>query len=271
MKPTTDSAAKKASRIAGLIRHYFSNPYLWVGLVILALFLGTIYAAFNSWIMPSFTRHAESITVPSVVSLPFEEAADLLTESGLLSEQVILRKPNLPRNIVIDQNPPPEAQVKPGRRIYLTINAGDTTTVLVPNVDSFPIREARSRITVHGLTIKAVLPDSIPSPHANTVTRQLPMAGTSVPSGTEVTLWYGTGLGELDVLVPNVTGITVSEAREKLLKLNLRSVVVGQAEGPIGLSKVVEQGTPEGTSVKEGFEIRLRLARQQDLLDDIND
>jgi beta-lactam-binding protein with PASTA domain len=271
MKFTTESAAEKASHVAGHVRRYLSNPYLWVGLAGLLLVLGIIYGVFNSLIMPSFTRHSESVSVPSVVSLPSDEAASVLTEAGLQSEQVILRKPNLPRDIVIDQNPPPDAQVKPGRRIYLTVNVGDTTTVLVPNVDSFPIREARSRITVHGLRIKEVLPDSIPSPHANTVTRQFPRAGTSVPAGTEVTLWFGTGLGEKDVIVPDVTGMTVLEAKEALLSLNLRSVVVGQSEGAVGTKKVVEQGTAAGTSVKEGFEIRLRLERQEDSLDDIND
>ncbi len=254
----------------GLVREYFSNPYLLAGLGILILAMSIVYMVVNAWIMPNFTRHGVSVTVPSVVNLPMEEAAALLKESGLVSEEVILRKPNLPRDVVIDQSPPPEALVKPGRRIYLTINAGDTTTVRVPNVESFPIREARSRITVHGLRINAVLPDSIPSPHANTITRQSPRAGANVPSGTSVTLWYGTGLGDKLVTVPDVTGMTVKEAKESLLSLNLRSVVVGKPTGPVGIQKVIEQGTAAGTSVKEGFEIRLRLEHQEDSLNNID-
>ena len=254
----------------GMVRRYISNPYLLAGSAVLILILGVAYAVMNTWVMPSFTRHGESIAVPNVINFQIEDATALLLESGLKSEQVILRKPNLPRNVIIDQVPSPEALVKPGRRIYLTINAGDTTTVRVPNVESFPIREARSRITIQGLRINAVLPDSIPSPHANTITRQDPQAGENVPAGTSVTLWFGTGLGEKLVTVPDVTGMMVSDARENLLTLKLRSVVIGNATGLREKDKVVEQGTPPGTSVREGFEIRLRLKRLEDSLNDID-
>ena len=246
------------------------NHFLWIGLAVLVVVSGVLYVTFNSWIMPTFTRYGEAIVVPGVINTDTDEAMALLQEAGLRSETVVLRKPNLPRNVVIDQNPRPQALVKPGRRIYLTVNAGDTTTVLVPNVESFPIREARSRVTIHGLVIKEVLPDSIPSPHANTITRQYPAAGSSVPSGSEVTLWFGTGLGDRLVSVPNITSLTVSEAREKLLSLRLRSVVVGAGTEPVEFMKVVYQGTEAGTSVREGYEVRLHLTSENASLNDIN-
>ena len=258
------------STVVGHVRRYLSNPYLWMGITVLALVSSVVYFVFNSLIMPSVTLHGETITVPSVVNYSFEDAEKLLSDAGLRSEQVVLRKPNMPRDVVIDQSPPPEALVKPGRRVYLSINAGDTTTVRIPNVESFPIREARSRITVHGLLIEAVLPDSIPSPHANTITRQFPLAGSNVPSGTAVTLWYGTGLGDILVAVPNVTGLNVEEARLALLKVKLRSVVLGLGSGSGQSNIVQEQGTPPGTSVRQGFEIRLYLTKRQSSLDNID-
>lgn len=251
-----------AKKAISLVRSYLTNPYLWVGIGILAVPTGILYVIFNSFVMPSFTRYGESVTVPRVMTYSYDDAVALLDSAGLQSEQVILRKSNVPTNVVIDQNPPPESQVKPGRRVYLTINVGDTTTVLIPNVESFPIREARSRITVHGLVIEAVLPDSIPSPHANTVTRQSPRAGSSVPAGTGVTLWYGTGLGEELVSVPDVVGMTVEEARQFLLDVKLRSVVIRDGNGSGSDRKVVEQGTAPGTSVRAGFEVRLYLEAQ---------
>jgi len=258
------------TEVIGHVKTYLSNPYLWAGLSVFALIASFIYFVFNSMIMPSVTLHGEAITVPSVVNYSFEEAEKLLAENGLRSEQIILRKPNLPRDVVVDQSPLPNALVKPGRRIYLSINAGDTTTVRIPNVESFPIREARSRITVHGLVINAVLPDSIPSPHANTITRQSPAAGSIVPAGTGVTLWYGTGLGDILVTVPDVTGKTVKEAKAELLKLKLRSIVLGEGSGRDNDTIVLEQGTQPGTSVKQGFEIRLYLTKRQTSLDDID-
>ena len=116
----------KSISITDVIRHvktYLSNPYLWAGLSVLALITSVIYVVFNSFIMPSVTLHGETITVPSVVNYSFEDAEKLLSETGLRSEQIILRKPNLPRDVVVDQSPLPNALVKPGRRIYLSINA----------------------------------------------------------------------------------------------------------------------------------------------------
>ena len=115
-----------------------------------------------------------------------------------------------------------------------------------------------------------MLPDSIPSPHANTITRQSPAAGTNVPAVTGVTLWYGTGLGDILVTVPDVTGQTVAEAKAELLELKLRSIVLGEATGRDNDTIVLEQGTQPGTSVKQGFEIRLYLTKRQTSLDDID-
>ena len=251
-----------ARKAISFVRSYLTNPYFWVGAGILAVPTGILYLIFNVVIMPSFTRYGESVVVPRVMNYSYDDAVALLDSTGLQSEQIILRKSNVPTDVVIDQNPPPDAQVKPGRRVYLTINVGDTTTVLIPNVESFPIREARSRITVHGLVIKAVVPDSIPSPHANTVTRQSPRAGSTVPAGTGVTLWYGTGLGDELVSVPSVVGMTIEEARAFLLDVKLRSVVIRDGNGTGKDRKVVDQGTAPGTSVRAGFEIRLYLEAQ---------
>jgi len=235
------------------------NPFFWKGLAIFVILATAITVLLNFFIMPAYTRHGVSVTVPDVLDVPYEEAAVKLEEQGLRPEQILLRKPNLPRDVVIDQNPSPEARVKPGRRIYLTVNSGDTTTVLVPKVDGFSVREARNRISIQGLAVSDVRPDSIPSLHANTITRQSPLAGTRVPPGSEVTLWFSTGLGDRQVLVPDVAGMEASEAQAFLLGKRLRSVVIGEAAP----GQVVSYQSPApGTSVREGFEIRLRLKEE---------
>lgn len=222
--------------------------------------LGVVaYLAVDRVIMPSFTRYDVATAVPDVMALPFDEAALRLGDAGLRAEEYILRKPNLPRDVVIDQRPPAGALVKPGRRIYLTINTGDTTTVTVPRVIGLSVREAQSRMVVLGLLVPEVLPDSIPASHANTITHQEPEPGERVPHGTEVTLWYSTGLGEAYVDVPDVTGLTPEEARARLLELRLRAVILGEAADESDPT-VLDQSPEAGTQVREGFEVRLRIA-----------
>lgn len=241
------------------LRALLHNLYLWKGLLLFVVITGILYVLFNYLLMPNYTRHGISVAVPDVLDFSFEAAAVVIEEKGLRPEQVLLRKLNLAKNVVIDQNPSPNARVKPGRRIYLTVNSGDTTTVLVPKVEGFSVREARNRIGIQGLAVQDVLPDSIPSAHANTITKQSPVAGERVPPGALVTLWYSTGLGDRQVLVPDVMGMAAEEAQRFLLNLRLRSVVIGDPT----IEQIVRSQSPlPGTSVREGFEIRLRLTIQ---------
>ena len=198
-------------------RALLNNGYLWKGLGVFVALITVVYLLFNYFLMPAYTRHGVSISVPDVLDYSYEDAANAVVAQGLRPEEVQLRKPDLPRNVVIDQNPSPNSRVKPGRRIYLTVNSGDTSTVVVPRVDGFSVREARNRIMIQGLAVENVFPDSIPSLHANTITRQEPRSGTRVPPGETVTLWYSTGLGDQQVLVPDITGRTVDDARQFLL------------------------------------------------------
>lgn len=242
------------------------NRYFWSGLGLLSVVGGIAYLTLDRLVMPTITRQSVSVTVPDVMSLNIDDAEEMVGRWGLFSERQILRKPHLPRDVVIDQRPPAGAEVKPGRRIYLTVNTGDTTSVSVPKVLGLSVREAQSRMVVLGLVVPEVLPDTIPSSHANTITRQVPEAGDRVPLGAEVSLWYSTGLGEDLVSVPDVVGQAPSDAQAQLLSLRLRSVILGatpEDEEP----RVLDQSPLPGTQVREGFEVRLRVARDDEAQD----
>jgi len=223
-----------------------------MGMALLAI---SVYFLFDNGIMPAYTRHDVAISVPDVRHFPFHEASNILSAHNLRVEREEQRyNPSLDRDEVVDQKPPANASVKPGRRIYLTVNSGTIPMVLVPAVDNLSLREARNRMVTFGLTVsdEDVQPDSIPSPDPNTVTRQDPPAGTSVPQSSRVRLWYSTGLGDAYTTVPDVTGIEASRAQQFLLDRRIRSVIIG------GDSLAVRKQSPEpGTRVREGFEVRL--------------
>ncbi|MCH8960545.1 MAG: PASTA domain-containing protein [Bacteroidetes bacterium] len=138
----------------------------------------------------------------------------------------------------------------------VTINSGEIPMVKIPRVEGMSLREARNRLLAQGLTIEAERADSIPSPYNNTVTRQHPPAGETVPEESGITLWYSRGLGDRYVVLPDVTGMTISEARRALLRRRLRAVVLDRSEG-VDDPVVVRQSREPGTRVREGFELRL--------------
>lgn len=251
------------------LRALWRNAYFWGGLAVLfAIGLG-IYLYIDSSVMPSYTRHDVSIRVPNVENRPFDEAEKLIQERDLEVERQEGRyNPNVERGLVVDQNPLPDAEVKPGRRVYLTVNAGDVPRVQLPDLTGMSIREAKNRLSSLGLEEGSVVEDPVPSPYANTITKQNPAPGDSIRQGQTVDLWYSTGLGEETVEVPNVVGYPIPEARRTLLSRNLRAVVVdanvAQGENQATGDRVHEsnlyvrrQGRSPGVGVRAGTEIRL--------------
>jgi beta-lactam-binding protein with PASTA domain len=248
------------------------NRYFWGGLgVLFAVGLG-VYWVVDGVIMPSYTRHDVSIQVPNVESLPYKKAEARLSKRDLqVQRQVGRYNPNVDTGIVVDQTPLPTSRVKPGRRVYLTVNSGTIPTVRLPDLTGMSVREARNRVTSLGLDVGAVQEDPIPSPYANTITKQEPAPGDSLQEGKPVTLWYSTGLGDAQVEVPNVVGQTVEVARQFLLQRELRSVVVDTTtvdedddSGPAPAADsaatdlfVRRQARAPGSRVRAGTEIRL--------------
>lgn len=246
------------------LRSLIQNTYFWGGLVVLAGLVLVLYLVVDKVALPSYTRQGTSVTVPSVLNQPFEQAQLELEERDLTVERVVQRyNANFPRDVVIDQNPPPNAQVKPGRHVYITVNSGELNRVMVPDLQGLSLREAVNRLRSGGLQVSETLPDSIPAPNANTVTRQDPPPGDSLTEGSSMRLWYSTGLGQEYVTIPEVTGLTVSEASQELRESNLRFVVIGGEDGEeVSEETVQRQSREPGTRVREGFEIRLYLEEE---------
>ena len=94
--------------------------------------------------------------------------------------------------------------------------------VAVPDVISLSEGKAREDISDRGLVVDRVEMDSVRTPYENTVTRQSPTNGSSVPVGTRVTLWISPGVENgRNVRVPNVVGSSVSDARRQIREAEL--------------------------------------------------
>lgn len=262
---------RRTSKVAfDWLRTLFRNLYFWGGLGgLLVLGIGT-YFLVDAIIMPSYTRHGVAVRVPDVENRPFKKAKKLARNRDLTVERQVGRyNPNVAQDVVVDQNPPPNADVKPGRRVYLTVNAGEVPMVDVPDLNGISVREAKNRVSALGLKVGTVNPDSIPSPYPNTITRQQPEPGDSLETGETVNLWYSTGLGTDTVQVPSVVGQTVETAQSRLRQQKLQATVVDPRtpDSPRDTSQsadtsatkrfVRRQGRDAGTKVRAGTKIRL--------------
>lgn len=271
------SFASFGKRFAALGYDVLKNPFFWGGIGILLLAAGALYAVVDNVVMPNYTRHGVSVEVPNVRNENVQSARAELQELGLrIEEQQGQYNPSLPRNVVLDQSPAPNTPIKPNRRVYLTLNQGEVPEVVLPdNLVSLARRVARSRLQELQLNVE-MRQDSIPAANANTVTRHTPGPGDTVKVGSTVTLWYSAGLGEENVTVPSVLGLSLSEARLRLQQDQLRPFVLSnsnrgfcdgatrtdedatreQAQAENALF-VCYQGTSPNTEVRAGSEVRL--------------
>lgn len=235
------------------------NPFIYLGLGVLAVLGALAIFLVSSLIMPGITRHGAQAVVPHVLDIPVSEAQAILERAEFAVEKLEKSKPSVPPGIVIDQYPSAETTVKPGRKVSIVVNTGVTETVEVPRVQDVSIVEAKNRLLAAGLKVGATLPDPIPAEFKNVVTKISPESGTVVTRGSEITLWYSTGRGSNVVSVPTVTGMTAADAQQILLANKLRSVILNASgSGPVAAADtVVRQGSAPGSRVREGYSVRL--------------
>ena len=280
------STSSSGGTVIAALRSLLSNLYFWAGLGGLLLIASLLYVMVDQVIMPNYTRYGTAVEVPDVRDKPLEAARQELQELGFRVEAEDGRyNPNVPQNVVVDQSPTPSTPVKPNRRVYLTINRGEVPTVVLPDLSGTSQREARSRLEGRGLEVE-MQPDSLPSPHAGTITRQSPEPADTVEVGSQVSLWYSTGLRNTETTIPNLVGLSVEEARRRLEARQLRPVLVynqdsaerdnssDDSDNPNTSGKVrapdesnlfvLDQGKPPESEVRAGTEVRIYVTEDAD-------
>ena len=142
-----------------------------------------------------------------------------------------------------------------------------TSARTIPNVVGFEYTKAASAITQAGLT-----PVRVDEPNAKVplgaVIRTDPNAKKEVDIGTRVTVYVSSGLSE--VLIPNLSGMTVEQATAELKKLGL--IVGANAKGnsaTIAQGVVVATTPVAGAMAKTGASVSLVISSGQVTIPDL--
>mgnify|MGYP000414558004 CR=1 FL=1 len=104
------------------------------------------------------TRHSAHRTVPDLTGIPLEEALGEARRQGL--EIIVndsLYVPAYDGGVVLDQLPEKGVGVKPGRKVYVTINSYRQKMVTVPYVAGRSLRQAKNMLEVAGLGIEQIV------------------------------------------------------------------------------------------------------------------
>lgn len=167
-----------------------------------------------------------------------EEAERLLKLKGFdveIQDSVYLD--NAPRLAVIKQQPEADVTVKTGRTVYLTINRAVAPLVDMPDLRGFSYTSAKLYLQSLGLKMgdTSYMPDIAKNAVKEQKINGRPVnPGTKVNMGTSVDFVLGSGVGSTEVNVPDLTGLTLAEARDYINSLNITiSSVIPEADGGV--------------------------------------
>jgi beta-lactam-binding protein with PASTA domain len=213
--------------------------------------------------MPWYVKHAVLVKVPNVVGMKYMDAKKVLEDGGLDVKQGDLKyDESKPIGLVLDQNPPSEQMVKYGRRIYLTICGGEQL-VEVPKLVGRTLRDARFSLEQRNLQVGEIVKKFSNEYSEDAVISQILQPGSKVKKSTKVDLIISSGQQLGDIMIPDLTGKKLEEAKKLLdgKKLKVGKITYQASDQTAGL--IVDQYPTKDKSAKENTPVDLIVSKKR--------
>lgn len=216
----------------------------------------------NYVFLPWYVNHGSRLSVPSVIGMTTEKAKEVLEGASLQTVEADIKPdPSQPAGVVINQNPLPNAVVKDGRRVYLTISGGEVL-VSVPLLRGRSLRDARFALERFGLTLGAVSYAGSETFPENTIMDQAVAADSKIGKGSGVGITVSRGALTQDIVVPQVIGKSIGEAEKILAQAGLKvGIITFQPSFDLLPNTVVDQFPRVGDPARQGQEVDLFIVR----------
>lgn len=239
------------------------NVVLALSVLVIALFLVNI-------LLNVFTRHNRYIAVPEFLNLTLDEATRLSRQDKLRIEiNDSLYVPAFDPGVILEQRPSAGTQVKPGRRIYVTINSSQQKMTEVPYVAGYSLRQAKNILETAGLEIDNLV--YVSDIATNNVLEQRVGAVTMTADsrvqariGSGVTLTVGKAPAAGPVAVPRVVGLPLREAKSRIWEAGLNIGGISLEDGidqmNMRQARVYSQSPDQGRRVELGTGVSIRLS-----------
>lgn len=204
------------------------------------------------------TEDSDQVSVPDVAGMTEDDAKAALNKVGLGCKISKQNSDTVAEGNVISQSQKADSKVDKNTTITITVSSG-SNTFTVPNVVGKTESDASSTLKNAGLTVSIDYSFSDSVSQGNVIS-QTPSKGSSVKSGDSVTINVSRGKETKTVTVPNVIGLTESQANEALDNAGLKYSVYGYQESSSERGIVIGQSYSSGKEVDEGTVIQLTLS-----------
>ncbi len=288
-KPKAQQRSKKGSEgessklwsfCNGFYRHFKITSHIIFIAVFCMMLVMVLYFGLKSG-----TRHNETIVVPNFVGKNIDDAQRIAENKDL---NIVVRDSifdvDLPGGTIVDQLPGTsdvrDVTVKPGRKIYVTINAYSRRQVDVPYVAKQTLRQALNQVERSGLTIDKIVYEADMT-STDYVEKQVvggkeigPSTKRSVPVGTGVTLHVTYHRNDQYTIAPRIVGLSLAKAKSTLWDhgLNVGKITYDESVGDIierRTARVYMQSSAIGSSLRRGSKVDIHLSADDALVDSL--
>lgn len=205
-------------------RYFYRN--LLLSLVVLFVFIWIVFK-----LLDTYTLHGKTVSVPDFSDVSIAQL-DGFIEGKNIRYTIIdsIYDDKKPGGIVIEQDPAPGVLVKEDRKIYLYVTATVPPKINMPKLKDRSLRQAAAMIEAYGLKLNPVV-KYVPDQCASCVLKQLYKGkeiqpGELIEKNAVIDLVVGKGLGDEEVGIPNLIGLTYQQAAEKLTAASLNEGTV---------------------------------------------
>ena len=205
---------------------FLRDKWFYISLIImLLLVVGALFFTFKK--LDKFTRHGEEFPVPDLVGMNYDEALEVYKDelTFILLDSIYVK--DFPEGAVYQQDPAAGQNVKKGRNVYIIRTNIAPEIVKMPNLRNLSLRQAMVSLNMVGLKVDQL--EFVDYFARNAVIEQKIKDNVIEPNddvvkGSAVTLVVGLGNGSRTTNLPDLVGVSIEEAKEKI---NMASLNIG--------------------------------------------
>ena len=212
----------------------------------------------NTTIVVDICGDGSQAEVPDLEGKTQTQAENALTALGLSVDITEKFSDTVDKGYVISTSPKAGSKVDKGGVVQVVVSKGSEADAMVevPTLTNRDEATAKQLLSSAGLASGSVTQEFSNTVESGRIISQNPNAGTKVEKGTKVSYVVSKGPETKYVRVPDLRGMTESQARQALREAGLS---VGEVNDDYisssNVNRVVEQSISKGTSVEEGTSV----------------
>ena len=228
--------------------------------IVVALVVGGIFGwRYFQNLMASTNTTSDEIVLPKFVGMIYESDIEGNSEYANLTFEITYGNvPSKQPGEVLRQTPAAGMTVKKGKTVSLTVN-GEAEQVVVEDVKGYKQQDAYDALKALNLSpkIQAVADDDTAVGY---VVKTDPAAGSTVSTGTTVTIYVSSGPSTESAVIPNIVGYQYSTAKEELENAGFVVTVEYDDESDKDENTVLSVSPNEGEKAKKGSVVTVTVS-----------